>query len=170
MSTSERCKIINEIEAVLGRNGYARFRQVEIPGEHKMAYVNGSRIITISDIFDASDSQVSLVIDEHMAISKSKGGSKKERSPDEFEQLWNRNEELLLKFCESFDIDKEGFKTRVYDQFEKYGIMSVLEEKLEKICKHAMATKYLCGNKPVEVTKISYHDHLINDVTEKAEQ
>lgn len=74
---------------------------------------------------------------------------------DEFEQFWNRNEELLLKFCELFDTDKKGFKINVYDQYKKYGIISALEEKLPKIYKQARIMKYLCGDKPVEVIKIS---------------
>ncbi len=75
---------------------------------------------------------------------------------DEFEQFWNRNEEILLKFCKLFDTDKEGFKIHVYDKFEKYSKTSILEEKLERIYRQARVMKYLCGNKPVEVIKFSY--------------
>ena len=75
---------------------------------------------------------------------------------DEFDQFWNRNEELLLKFCELLETDKEGFKINVYDQFKKYNILEEkLEEKLEKIYKQTKAMKYLYGNKTIKVIKIS---------------
>lgn len=75
----------------------------------------------------------------------------------EFEQFWDRNEKLLLKFCELFETDKEGFKISVYDQFKKYGIISTLEDKLPKIYKQTKVMKYLCGNKTVQVVKISFN-------------
>jgi hypothetical protein len=77
---------------------------------------------------------------------------------NEFEQFWNRNEELLLKFCELLDTDKEGFKINVYDQFKKYGIVSILEEKLQKIYKQTKVMKYLYGNKTVKVIKVSFRE------------
>lgn len=74
---------------------------------------------------------------------------------DEFDQFWNRNERLLLKFCELLETDKDGFKIYVYDQFKKYNITSILEDKLEKIYKQTNAMKYLYGNKTIKVIKIS---------------
>lgn len=66
----ERCKVIKDIEEVLGRNGYVRFRQIALPGVSRMAYVKDNRVITISDVASAPESQISFIKAAHNAMLK----------------------------------------------------------------------------------------------------
>ena len=77
---------------------------------------------------------------------------------DEFEQFWNRNEELLLKFCDLYKTDKDGFKVHIYDEWEEHGLISEIEKKLEKIYKQTKVAIYLYGDKRIKVEKISFHE------------
>lgn len=75
----------------------------------------------------------------------------------EFEDFWNRNTEILLKFCELYGTDKTGFKKHIYDIWKKYGAVENVEPKLEKIFRQAKVMKYLYGNKRIKVEKITFH-------------
>lgn len=72
---------------------------------------------------------------------------------DKFEKFWNRNTKILLKFCELYNTDKDGFKRIMYDNWEKFGATENIEPKLEKLFKQTRAWKYLYGNKKVKVEK-----------------
>lgn len=77
----------------------------------------------------------------------------KEDNCDKFEEFWNRNTKILLKFCELYNTDKVGFKKNVYDNWEKFGLVENIEPKLEKLFKQAKAMKYFCGDKKIKVEK-----------------
>jgi hypothetical protein len=81
---------------------------------------------------------------------------------NEFEEFWNRNTKILLKFCELYKTDKAGFKKYIYDQWEKYGVVKIIEPKLEKVYKEAKFMVYVHGDKKIKVEKITFH-HDKND-------
>lgn len=73
----EEENIIKEIEKILGKNGYKKLRQPALPGEHKAAYVKGTRIIVISDTPEANEMQIQSVhtwhrVERSMARERSK--------------------------------------------------------------------------------------------------
>lgn len=57
--------IINEIEKILGGSGYIKLILPALPGECKVAYVKGTRIIVISDTSEANDMQIQSIHNLH---------------------------------------------------------------------------------------------------------
>lgn len=63
----EECKgIVRELEDVLGRCGYVRFRQPELPGEYKIAYVRNDEVVIVSNFPKADD----LIIQSVKSLEK----------------------------------------------------------------------------------------------------
>lgn len=61
MGVIDEENIIKEIEKILGRSGYKKLSQPATPGERKVAYVKGTRIIVISDTPEANDMQIQSI-------------------------------------------------------------------------------------------------------------
>jgi len=81
----EEEKIAKEIEKILGRSGYKKLSQPALPGEHKAAYVKGTRIIVISDTLEADDMQIQAVhtwhrVERSMARDRAKEKKKNIKS------------------------------------------------------------------------------------------
>ncbi len=80
MGVIDEENIIKEIEKILGRSGYKKLRQPALPGERKVAYVKGIRIIVISDTPEANEMQIQSVHTRHrVELSVARERSKEKR-------------------------------------------------------------------------------------------
>lgn len=80
MGVTEEEKIIKEIEKILRRSGYKKLIQPRLPGECKVAYVKGTRIIVMSDTPEADDMQIQSIHTWHgVELSMARGRAKEKK-------------------------------------------------------------------------------------------
>jgi len=144
--------IVGELEDILGRYGYVRFRQPGLPGECKIAYVKDNDVVTISSFPKAGDliiqsvetlEKVAIGISEDQEekavksvkrLGREKGDSKHIKKGDVKRNMGNADNEdryvspLLIKYFKGHKVKIEtlelvnGFTCTMLDA-DNFGIL-----------------------------------------------